>query len=99
MLWNAGDFDAYPDHKLALRGDFALLNAAIARRDTYAKGYAAYARIAKALRRLDWSKLLPITDDFVVLAVDNDDTGLAKALKEAAGAKCYAAWKKARWVP
>jgi hypothetical protein len=104
VLWQESDFEQFANAKLDLRTKaFAQLadplNTAIARRDAYTKGYAAYARIARALRKLDWSKILPVTDDFVVFAVDHDDTGLAKALKEAAGAKRYAAWKKARWVP
>jgi hypothetical protein len=43
--------------------------------------------------------VLPVTEDFVVIAVDYDETELASALRAATSPKTYPAWKRAKWAP
>lgn len=102
VLWDVADYEHYLGPALDLKASTKALapavNRGIARRDAWSAGYKSYARIAAALRKLDWKKVLPTTADFVIIAVDYDDTGLMRALKEAAGPKTFAAWKKKKWV-
>jgi hypothetical protein len=97
-LWSASQYHHY-DTDLPESPLFATANRQVAQADAYKKVSATYARLAAALRQYDWTRHLPVTPDFVVLASDYDETELAPALRQALGKAGYARFKKGHWVP
>ena len=100
-LWNPGDYEHY-DTELDQDGVapiFATANRLVAQADGWKQMSKAFADVARRLRDVDWGKLLPVTKDFVVIAIDYDETELRAALRAAVGARTYAAWKQQKWAP
>jgi hypothetical protein len=104
MLWNPAEYKHYDRGSLCL-SDKRLLsicekaNQEIAMKDKWAVGRALLDRVATSLRSLSWKSLLPITDDFVVYAVDFELGTLRKSLRAASGKQQFARWLRDRWVP
>ncbi len=95
VLWDPSDWEHYLPIELP---DAALVretNRACSQDGTSKLASAAFERIAGGLRARAWA---PVTEDFVVCAIDFDASNQAAALKKAAGAKRWTEWKKAGWV-
>lgn len=104
MIWNPAEYRHYARGPLDLR-DAALArltnkaNQNIALNDRWAAGRRIIDRAAASLRRIDWSKLVPVTADFTVYAVDYELGHLRPALRAALGVRRYAALKRAGVAP
>lgn len=91
-LWNPAEFSWYERGPLVL-DDAALeaacerLNAHVHREDAWDEARALLVRVAKRLLKLDWARRLPVTDDFLVLATDYEQTDLKANVRAIAGVK------------
>jgi hypothetical protein len=83
--WNVADYEHYDtdvaDAKMKLLAE--RVSRQIKRDGAWKAGYQAYDRIAKALRKLEWKKILKPSSDFVVIALDYDEKNLQKQLRDA----------------
>jgi hypothetical protein len=95
LLWNVGDFDHYPQTELTDGALVQELNQAIFEEEAWKATAACFERVAQRLRNRTWS---PVTDDFVIAAIDFDGSQQSAALRKAVGPTRFAAWKRAGWV-
>lgn len=95
VLWDVGDFARYPATVITDEALVRETNRALHERAAWKAARASFERVAEALRKRKWS---PVTEDFIVAAIDFEGTNQWLTLKKAAGAKRYGAWRKAGWV-
>ena len=103
-LWNPAEYRHYARGPLCMGGKKLLslcskVNQEIGLQDKWWLGLSVVHRVAARLRAVPWSSLLPVTDDFVVYAVDFELGDLRDSLRQAAGKQQYARWLRARLVP
>jgi hypothetical protein len=92
LVWNPAEYARYEDSTLDLRKKDFDEDCAMFSQVALSKGYTWCERkllneVTQALNRLNWAKTLPVTDDFVVYAVDFEGADLKKNLKEGVPAK------------
>jgi hypothetical protein len=95
VLWHVGDFEHYPRLQLADEALVKEANRSLLGSAAWKAACASFARVAATLRERKWA---PVTDDFVVAAIDFEGATQWAGLKRAAGARQYAAWKREGWV-
>jgi hypothetical protein len=90
-VWNPAEFSGYRDG--TVDWDLAALDPALARAlaaipkgtddpdDAARRGRTMLNRAARRLQQLDWQTIAPVTDDFVVFAVDAELTHLDDNLR------------------
>jgi hypothetical protein len=104
LLWNPAEFKHYARGPLQLE-DKQLLslctkaNQQIAMKDKWKAGRDLLDRVSARLRALPWNSLMPVTDDFVVYAVDYELGVLRRTLRTAAGKQQFARWVREKRVP
>jgi hypothetical protein len=85
------------DQKLLALCDKA--NQQIAMKDQWSVGRTLLDRVATSLRSIAWKAMMPVTEDFVVYAVDFELGNLRKSLRKAAGARQFELWQRGGHVP
>jgi hypothetical protein len=103
LIWNPAEFQHYEkphtqleDEELEQASDW--LNEALANRESAAPAVKLLVEVAADLEKLDWSKILKITPDFCVYAVDFELGDLKKNLKKILPARKLAALKAAKLI-
>jgi hypothetical protein len=104
LLWNPAEYQHYERDSLSLKDEklFALCSKAnreIATKDKWSAGRSLLTRVAASLRAVDWPPILPVSEDFVVYAVDFELASLRKALRGAARPEDFKRWVREGLVP
>lgn len=104
FVWNPAEFANFATAPLSvelsdMKEDVRMLNQLISEQGAYAKGIRVIRKVAAELGKLDWSKMLDITGDFVVYSVGTELADLEADLRACIGAKKLAALKKANLIP
>ena len=104
LVWNPAEYRhyncdplAFYDQKLLALCDKA--NQQIAMNDQWSVGRTLLDRVATSLRGIAWKAMMPVTEDFVVYAVDFELGNLRKSLRKAAGARQFELWQGGGHVP
>ncbi|MDP8909677.1 MAG: hypothetical protein M3N47_11315 [Chloroflexota bacterium] len=98
-VWNPAEFSSYRGENLGgrplreLDADLARALDAIPERspDSHEHGRGTLNRVAQRLQQIDWQTIAPVTDDFVVFAVDYELTHLEENLRHSVPASLHKA--------
>ncbi len=103
FIWNPAEFANYEKSHTQLEADDLYqasewLNRALADRGSLAPAIKLLVEVAAELEKLDWSRLIQTTPDFVVYAVDFELADLRKNLKQIVRPGKLAALKRAKLI-
>lgn len=103
-LWNPAEFSNFATDELylglpGLEEDVRMLNQLIAENDACDEGVRMIRSLAADLGKLDWSRTLSITDDFMVFSVGTELAALEADLMACLGDKKLNSLKKADLIP
>jgi hypothetical protein len=83
---------------IAGAGDYALFDEEVARQNAWELGRRALRRAARELSALDWSGILDVTDDFIVLDRDYEADDRAESIAACAPPEKLAAIRGRGWA-
>jgi YD repeat-containing protein len=103
MIWNPAEFKNYEKPHTQLEDEeleeaSSWLNGALANKSSTAPAIKLLVEVASELEKMDWSKTLKTTPDFVVYAVDFELGDLRKNLKKIVSAEKLSALKGAKLI-
>jgi hypothetical protein len=86
-IWNPEEFSLFGVSELSLKNSqtddvFAKFNLHIASRNDLKSLKSLLLRVSKKLNQVDWSSMMPISDDFLVYPVDDELSDLQENLKQ-----------------
>ena len=103
-IWNPAGFENYARGDLDLNTDVILsamcqrLNRHIRDNEKWAAGRTLLASIATHLRSINWNRMLPIANEFVVYEVDLEMARLNESLRNAVGDETVDQWRQRQLV-